>query len=267
MLSEEDGIKTLTQLGLTVLEARIYLALCKFENLKAKQLSKLTKTALTDTYRVLAKLQNKGLVEKIIKTPAEFNAVPIESSLKSLLHKKKDEYDDLNAKTMLLVRAVKEKHPRIAKTTPSQFVMIPQSSTVVKKIREAIDRSKKSVDIFLSWKRFLNGVTGAFAESSEKAWDRGVKFRIVVESPQEESDVDRALGFCEKSSLCNIRFLPGAPKTVLGIYDRNEVFIIIDPEEGLLDSPALWSNNRSLIAVVQDYFEMLWLISMENPKL
>jgi hypothetical protein len=60
---------------------------------------------------------------------------------------------------------------------------------------------------------------------------------------------------------------PGSPKTVLGIYDKKEVFMIIDPKEGLFDSPALWSNSQSLISVVQDYFEILWLTTMEKPKL
>jgi hypothetical protein len=59
----------------------------------------------------------------------------------------------------------------------------------------------------------------------------------------------------------------GSPNTVIGIYDKKEVFIVIDPKEGLFDSPALWSNNQSLITVVKDYFEILWLTAMEEPNL
>jgi len=36
---------------------------------------------------------------------------------------------------------------------------------------------------------------------------------------------------------------------VLGIYHKKEVFVVVDPREGLFDSPALWSNNQSLISV------------------
>ena len=77
----------------------MYLALCRYGTLNTKELSKCTKTAQTDTYRVLTKLQGKGLVEKIIRTPAKFKAVPIETSIESLLDKKKVEYDDLKKKT------------------------------------------------------------------------------------------------------------------------------------------------------------------------
>jgi sugar-specific transcriptional regulator TrmB len=59
MLSDENATQTLIQLGLTILEARIYLSLCRYESLTTKALSELTKTAQPDTYRVLAKLQKK----------------------------------------------------------------------------------------------------------------------------------------------------------------------------------------------------------------
>jgi sugar-specific transcriptional regulator TrmB len=267
MASDENAAQTLTQLGLTVLEARIYLALCTYGTLNTKALSKLAKTSQPDTYRVLTKLQKKGLIEKIIKKPAEFKAAPIETSVDSLLQKKKAEYDDLKVKTKQLIHAIKEKPaPKPDEAETSQFALIPQSETIVKKIREAIEKSRISVDIFLSWKRFLDGITTAFAESSKRAWARGVKFRIVVEAPEGEAHVEKALRFCGKSPFCSIRFWSNTPQTVVGIYDKREVFIVIDPEEGLYDSPALWSNNQSLISVVQDYFDILWLTAMEEPE-
>jgi hypothetical protein len=122
------------------------------------------------------------------------------------------------------------------------------------------------VDMFISWKRFAFGISTAFAESSERAWARGVKCRMIVEKPEKRKDFDYALQFCRKSPFCNIRFLAGRPKTVIGIYDEKEVFIILNPKAGLFDSPALWSNNQSLLSVVQDYFNTLWLAAMEEPN-
>jgi sugar-specific transcriptional regulator TrmB len=267
MLSDENAAQTLIQLGLTVLEARIYLALCKYGSLTTRALSELTKTAQPDTYRVLAKLQKKGLVEKRIVKPAKFKAVPADNSLTFLLEKKKTEYDDLKVNTRRLIREIKEKPAQEPETIQNHFALIPQRETVVKRITEAIDSAKKSVDIFLSWKRFSLGITSTFSESSQRAWERGVKFRIAVESPRKAADVELVREFCGKSRFCNLRFLPMFPKTVLGIYDEKEVFIIVDPRKSLFDSPALWSNNQSLISVAQDYFETLWRTAMEKPKL
>jgi sugar-specific transcriptional regulator TrmB len=266
MLSDGNATQTLVKLGLTTLEARIYLALCKYGCLTTKALSRLANTAQPDTYRVLAMLQKKGLVEKRIAKPAKFKAVPTDTSLTFLLKKKKNEYDDLKENTRLLIREVKEKNAHQPEIIKNHFALIPQNETVIKRIKEAIDNAKKNIDIFLSWKRFSIGMTSTFSESAQRAWDRGVNFRIVVESPRDAAGLKLVQGFCGKSPFCNLRFLPTFPKTVLGIYDKKEVFIIVDPSKGLLDSPALWSNNQSLISVAQNYFEMLWLNAMKEPQ-
>lgn len=265
MFPDENAKQTLVQLGLSVLEAKTYIALSKYGKLNSRKLSELTKTSQPDTYRVLGKLQEKGLIEKIITKPAQFRAVAVDIGITLLLEKKKVEHDDLKVRTNLLLHELrKNTSPQLLETETSHFVMIPKRETVVKKIREAIEKSKESVDLYLSWKRYSRGISSTFAESCQKAWDRGVKFRIVVETPEKSGAAERTLQFCRKSPFCNIRFMPGVPKTVLGIYDKNQVFIIVNPKEGLFDSPALWSNNQSLISAIQDYFEVLWLTSMEE---
>jgi hypothetical protein len=71
-------------------------------------------------------------------------------------------------------------------------------------------------------RRFLLGMTVVFAENAKRAWYRGVKFRIIVEKPEEAKDSDIAMKFSRKSSFCNIRFLPGHPKTVARAYATTE---------------------------------------------
>jgi sugar-specific transcriptional regulator TrmB len=191
----------------------------------------------------------------------------METSVAFLLKRKQVEHKNLETKTKLLLQAIKERPaPEPPEGITSHFALIPQREPVIKKINEAIDNAKKSVDIYLSWKRFSLGITSTFAKSSQKAWQRGVKFRIVVENPEETADIELAQQFCRKSPFCQIRFLPMPPKTVLGIYDQNHFFVIIDPKKGLFDSPALWSNNQSLLYVIQDYFEILWLTAMAEPS-
>jgi len=268
MSTDEQVSQTLAQLGLSVLETRMYLALCNHQTLTAKELSILTKTSQPDTYRVLNNIRHKGLIEKTIETPSRFKAVPLDTGITFLLSRKKAEHDDLVGKSEFLIRSVKEKavdeKPLI--TIEPQFNMIPQKEMVVKRIKEAIERSEKTVDLYLSWKRLVNGFTSVFIENCDRAWKRGVHFRIVVESPKGKAALKQAMQFSKRSPFCSIRFLPGKPKTVTGIYDKKEVFIIVDPTEGLFDSPALWSNNQSLITAIQECFERLWLISMKHPE-
>jgi sugar-specific transcriptional regulator TrmB len=266
--SEETLVQTLTQLDLSSLQAKIYVALSKYQSLTTKELSELTKTSQPDVYRVLDKLQNESLIEKIIQRPARFKAVPLEKGIRFLMQRKKIEHNNLLTKTDLLIHTFRERsnNKKPAKTLKSQFIMIPQRELIVSKIRGSIDQAKKTVDICLSWKRLLNGLTNVFIKNSERAWNRGVHFRIIVENPPGKEEKEMAIQFCKKSPFCSIRFLPERPKTVSGIYDEKEVFIIVDPAEGLFDSPALWSDSQSLITAIQEYFDFLWLTSKKNPS-
>jgi len=267
MTVDEDAVLTLTNLGLTVLESRIYLGLCKYGKLSTKEISKITKTAQSDIYRVVKSLQHKGLVEKQIEKPISYKAIPFETGSSFLLERRKAECKDLQQQISRINRQLKKKSTdKNSLIHESQFVMIPRRENIVKKIAEAIERSEEKVNLVLSWKRLDAGLTDTFLESTKRAWSRGVQFRIVVEAPQNGRAKKKAVEFCGIDPMCNIRFLPDCPKTVLGLYDKKEVFIIVNPKGDLHDSPALWSNNQSLITAIQEYFELLWLISMKYPN-
>lgn len=261
----DDAVLTLTKLGLTTLESKVYLILCKYDELSTKQISKLSEIAQSDVYRVLKTLQKKGLVEKRIENPSTYKSVQFETGSTFLLNRKKSEYRDLKRKMSQLNKQFqKTKKVNCVLSEESHFLMIPKRENVVKRIIQAIDRSEKSVDLYLSWKRFYRGMTQVFTSSIEKAWTRGVQFRIVAEAPKETAAQKKASEFCRISPNCKVRFMPDRPKTVLGLYDQKEVFIIINPKEGLFDSPALWSNNQSLITAIQEYFDLLWLVSSKH---
>ena len=262
---QQSDMQILIDLGLTLLQAKVYLALARSEPTNAITISKLAKVARPDVYRTLSKLHNLGLVEEIIEVPRRYKAIPMTRGLAFLLKRKTEKHDMLRKKTELLLRTFqKEDATQKRRVGSGRFVMIPKKERVVNRIRRAIDESQETVDLVLSLKRFMFGMTVAFAESAAEAWDRGVKFRIIVEKPEEANTAQIVRELCGKSLCCSVRFLPGLPKTVIGIYDSKEAFLIVNPGEGLSDSPALWSNNQSLLTVVQDYFDILWLTAMEK---
>jgi len=70
-----ETIDTLIELGLTLNQARIYVALLHSEKpVTAKEISKITDITRQDVYRILPNLQKTGLLEKTITAPAMFKA-------------------------------------------------------------------------------------------------------------------------------------------------------------------------------------------------
>jgi sugar-specific transcriptional regulator TrmB len=71
--------------------------------ISAKTISKTAQVSKPDVYRVLAALQERGIVEKALSIPAMFKAVPIEQTLNILLQSKDKELDMLREKTEQLL--------------------------------------------------------------------------------------------------------------------------------------------------------------------
>ena len=61
MLVQEETVQTLVNLGLTVLQAKVYLSLAKSGVSTGRATAKAAKVASQDVYRVLIELQEKGI--------------------------------------------------------------------------------------------------------------------------------------------------------------------------------------------------------------
>jgi sugar-specific transcriptional regulator TrmB len=263
MLELEDEIQILGSFGLTFNEARVFLALTLLGSSSVKEISKFSNVAREAVYRLLPKLQKLGLIEKEIAWPTRFSAITLDDAITVLLGLRNKETRDLQKKAKVLLRLKSKK----AKETleDSRFLLIPARKMLISKIGEELIRAQRYVYIVTSSKRLL-GAVDVFSEAIEKALSRGVEFRIVIsESNRVLSPV--VLGVGDDDARVEVRYASSDLKCAASIVDGKEVLIIIKPSVELCcESPALWSNNISLVSIVEEYFETLWMISQEKPE-
>ncbi len=264
---QSSKLQVLVDLGLTQVQARLYLALVKFGPSRILAVSKNSNVARPEIYRNFAKLQELGLVEKIIKRPIEYRAIPMEEGLSLLLKTKTRKYQKVRAETRSLLRTAKMEKRETEKleTEEPQFVLVPKVK-IIDRINDAIENAELSIDAVLSWRRFSRGMVNSFTESIENAMAKKVKIRFIVEIPLKNKASEQLIEFFKESSGCQIRCTPHNPETIFGIYDEKEAFIIIVSKADLSDSSALWSNSKSLIALASNYFELLWQKTMKNAS-
>jgi sugar-specific transcriptional regulator TrmB len=263
---EPKETQTFIDLGLTYIQAKVYLALAKYGAAKISTLSKLSDVARPDLYRTLTRLYDLGLVVKIVQAPVHFKALPIEDGIKVLLKKKHSEYEKVKQQSDALLGSLKRNSGLDFTAENSQFILIPQHDTVINRLRQAINSSQSTVDVVISWKRFMHGIGNMFAEEAKNASDRKIKYRFVVEKAPSQKINQSGMQFWQNYPSFQVRYVSEHPETVFGIYDRKELFVIVDPKSDLPGSPALWTNNSSLIALVQAYFDMLWQTAKEKPS-
>ena len=251
-------------LGLTSCQAKVYLTLCHFGVADAKTVSHYAGVPRQDFYRIVSALEELGLVEQIISRPFTFKAIPIDRGTSLLLERRKLETERLEKKINDILENFEINNNRVLHLGEPMFVLISGKGSVVERSRKFIEKAKSSIDAVSSWKRFSQFFD--FEDGMENAWSRGVKCRFVTEKPTKNKASGFIRDFCDKNTFCEVRFVPSLPKTMLNIYDRKELLLIIDPEAELSESHALWSNNYSLLAAMQDYFENLWITALKEPE-
>ena len=95
--------QVLTNLGLTPVQARVYIALVESGPLPISLISKIAMVARPDVYRTLSNLQKIGLIEKIIRKPLEYRSIPMKEGISLLLETKTHQYEKVRAEAQILL--------------------------------------------------------------------------------------------------------------------------------------------------------------------
>jgi len=252
--TEKNVLKGLVDLGLTTLQARLYIALTKVRSAKADKLSKISNVSRPDVYRVTPRLLELGLIERGIAKPVVFRAVPPEVAVEVLLKHKRNKLRQLESKAAMLVNALKINRNIEGAQEESQFIIVPKG-LIIQRLKAAIDVAESNVDLMLhsgGFRRFCQ----CLAESLELAWSRNVRARAIT------GDLNgRELLEVWKRPWAEIRIRldqMGASKVAGVIFDSREALIFTEETEDLMDAPALWTNSSAILAMAQTYFETEW---------
>ena len=252
----KEDLQVLTDLGLNLLQAKVYLSLAEIGKSDVKKISKVSKVARPDVYRALSQLKELGLIEEEIIRPTRFRAIPTEIALDTLLERKATKYRKLKSKTQSLISRFKRKNNKVVSDKKeAEFIFVPSQEAVIQRLKKAIEGTNASVDIVTSCKRF-KFASYCMSEDIKGARLRGVKFRVIIEETGEKE-----MAIMEefwKNPMTEVKYASEITRTFMALYDKKEVFIFTLPEADLKESPALWSNDSSLVGMADTYFELIW---------
>jgi sugar-specific transcriptional regulator TrmB len=261
MFQGED-VQALTSVGLTVLQAKVYLALVTLEQATIKAISKTAGVARQDIYRITSELQKYGLVEKVIVTPNEFKVIPLKDGISILLQRIHEERAEADGKVMKLMERYKDNDAKanLIEEEP-KFVLVPEKDVSLS-IKRAIENAQISVDTITTLIRFRTGMFD-FDEILTEALKRGVKFRFIIDKPEDQKSLPEISKALTENPLFKLRYGHHPPLAVIGIFDKREVIISTSTITGLGETPVLLSNNHCLLLMAQNYFEMAWITAAE----
>ncbi len=255
MLQKDEAIEILMDLGLTVLQAKTYLALTALEKAEAKKISEISNVARQDIYRIMPTLEKLGLVEKVIGTPTLYKATPLNEGSVMLLQKRTQEHTALQEKIKLLSNNDdKERNSdAIAHEATTQFIITSERNLFIKKMEKATSEVQLSENAIVP----AEGVKKMFFyqfQYLKRAMSQGAKIRIITERSEGKSTInEQAL---KKNPLFELKYSPAPIPVVMIIFDNKEVNIHIAERDTIV--PSLWTNNSNIVKLAENYFENMW---------
>jgi sugar-specific transcriptional regulator TrmB len=258
MRDNERHICTLVDLGLNRTQARIYLALIEKGISTIRTIAEYSGIGRPDIYRAVLELKQIGLVETILSSPTKYKPIPLSEAISFLMKSKQKKMTALVRKTDELLIDYQKKSLDECSNFDSQFILIPEGVTSIKKARAAIQTARSNIEFITSFKRF-NQLLSAASKDITEAVNRGVKVRFLVD----KSTVNEALlGVflnLSNSSCCKIKYLPELTHSFIAVYDNKEVQMATSADDDdFIQALILWSNNPALVKVMQNYFESVW---------
>jgi len=253
MSQEDDSFQTFVNLGLTYLQAKVYVTLLRLGDVGAevRKIASASSIARQDVYRILPTLQKRGLVEKIVAIPTIYRPIPLEDGISKLMKKRTEEYQDVQKKAKSLLENFVT--PEVEhKDDASQFIITSERSLFLKRAREDIAKTESSIDIVYANERLRTIIFHTFDEF-KKASARGIKIRAITNKTDEEP-LDENIQNLSSKAVFDLRFIERNIPVGLVIFDNNEVNI------RTMNSivPSLWTNNRNVVRLSKFYFDSLW---------
>ncbi len=262
-MSQYNFEDLLIRLGLTGSQAKVYPALARLGTANAGTISKKSGVARADIYKIMPKLENIGIVERIVSVPIRFKAKSPIQCVSILIDRRKNEIDDLETKSKVLAEQFERNNKNEAFEQEGQFIMIPPKQANLRKRLTLIRNAVHSIDSITTGRR-LQTVPLALFDETTTALRRGVKIRVISEKPEDVREVPEMINRFRVWCDYELRYSTGWPPAVLSIFDKKETLITVSAEALPGESPALWTNNTSMVGMLQKYFENLWLTSIKH---
>ena len=261
--SNQKVIQIYSDLGLSLIQAKIYSALIQTGISSVKIISKASTVPRPDVYRILPQLEDLGLVNKIISNPIKYEPLNIQESLEILFERRADKTNKLiKIKKELINEFSRKKIKKQVLSENEQFIMIPKKRVMIRKRAREIANTQYSIDTVSSWRDLPKRII-YFKEEIEKALNRGIKIRYILERPENSINFKELVAKLPKSPNIKFRLIDHPPEAIFTIFDNNRCLIKTSTTKEFEDSQSLWSNNETVLSIVEDLFERMWNIALE----
>jgi sugar-specific transcriptional regulator TrmB len=262
---EAEATRLLTELGLTVNEARVYLALLRFESRTAAEAAVAARVPRPKVYEALHALEGRGFSKSIGGRVRRFIAVDPESALRGWLSHREHERAEMSERDQIRVEALGRLLPSPASqagTPVADFIeAISGQVPTTGALDDLVSRARNTLEIMLQ-PPFVQP-RPRWNVLEVEALRRGVQVRAIytpqaLEDPRRFEDIVRHGG--------QVRTLAGLPMKLM-VRDREEALISLrDAGTGAQSVTTVAVRHPDLVAPLTTLFEQQWRKARALPR-
>ena len=250
------GVEVLVGLGLTGRQARVYLAVLKAGDTKAKVVAELAQVERQEVYGLIEDLKLARLVEQNLTVPTSYTATPIAEAVKLLLEQKTEQLITLTQNAKQLAEKLNQPQNPTPTTTQPCFGTISDGCRG-KKYLKAIQETQQSIDMVSSWTRFKQQ-SFRFENQFRSALKSGITLRFLIEKPLNYRLPKWVKATQERYDNFEIKSQLNPLAASVTIFDHRKAAIAFAAGVSLSKGPDLWTINPALTALCQTFFNDAW---------
>jgi sugar-specific transcriptional regulator TrmB len=254
-------VETLTKLGLTASQAKIYLGTIALGQSTAKAIAKKAQMDRSETYTVISTLEKRGIVQRIITNPtAKFTAVPVAQLVSALVERKKIEFSELEKGAKQLSQHYKNQS--FEGEQEEFLIRVPDTELNIGKIKESHLKFKKTCHT-VTTNNIISSGFPLFKKELWKAVQNGLEIVLIQEKSTIRSPVSKEKRNLMHHPSLSIRFSKQTDVVPVAIFDDKEVWInlVHGEKKGFFEGKYLFSNNPNLVALAKKYFDQMYASS------
>lgn len=262
-LKQEKIENTLRGLGLSAKEVEVFIFLGKRSPLTSGEITKQLKMNRGQVFRLLNKLQKKGLVEATLEFPKRYVVVPFERVIDSFIKSKREEVELIEEIKDELISDWNKISQIELESSLERFSVIEGKKKIFSKISQMLKDTEEeflcSLDVLDLLKSDQYGTFDWLTKQQVKA---DVKFKILTESSKQNLKAMKML-----NNKFKVAFeFRGTDPTLgstnfvrMAVRDHKELIIFIsEKNQATKDEVILCTNCKSIIEAFSGVFEEAW---------
>lgn len=246
-----------SKFGIPPNQSKVYIYLGKYGSKTAPEVCRALRLPRTETYRLLATLQNRGVISATFQHPIKFSASPLEKAIKLMIDIEKERVRNLEAEKDEISKiwnSIPTFHNEPDVQKDDKFQILQGENQIFSIITDMIINTKREFLIIGNEKEFLKFYHANFLEPLDKS---NIKLKVLTNSSERTlyvfDEIDRTkVKKIPRTTNCHCCFV---------IKDSEEVIIFMKNSKSGKNTTAFWTNSEAMIYSKKLLFNLLWLKS------